>query len=220
VIASRSYGTKPRTRLSPNAIFIRGDVGSVAGAQAIAEETLSVLGGVDILVNNAASGHVFTGGSLTIPDSEWLACLEINFLSAVRLTSALLPGMLERASGVIVNITSGAALTAPAPLLHYAAAKAALNSYGKGLATEMAPRGVRVNTVSPGNVVTPGADAVRDEFTKAYGVTKEIVEAGIPLCRMGVPEDIAEMVGFLVSDRAAWITGSYFTVDGGEYPSI
>jgi NAD(P)-dependent dehydrogenase (short-subunit alcohol dehydrogenase family) len=82
---------------------------TVAGVQAIAEETLSLFGGVDILVNNAASGHVFTGGSLPIPDSEWLACLETNFLSTVRLTSALLPEMLERGSGVIVNITSGAA---------------------------------------------------------------------------------------------------------------
>jgi NAD(P)-dependent dehydrogenase (short-subunit alcohol dehydrogenase family) len=202
-----------------NATFIKGDVGSVEGVQAVAEQALALLGGVDILVNNAASGNVFTGGSLTIPDSEWLACLETCFLSAVRLTSALLPGMLERRSGSIVNISSGAALTPPAPLLHYSAAKAALISYGKGLATEMAPRGVRVNTVTPGNVVTPGADAVREEFTKAYGVTAEIVTSAIPLRRMGVPEDIAEIVGFLVSDRAAWTTGSNFIVDGGEYPS-
>jgi len=202
-----------------NATFIRGDVGSVKGVQAVAEQALALLGGVDVLVNNAASGHAFTGGSLTIPDSEWLACLETCFLSAVRLTSALLPGMLERGSGSIVNISSAAALTPPAPVLHYSAAKAALISYGKGLATEMAPRGVRVNTVTPGNVVTPGADAVRGEFTKAYGVTAEMVSSAIPLRRMGVPEDIAEIVGFLVSDRAAWITGSNFIVDGGEYPS-
>jgi NAD(P)-dependent dehydrogenase (short-subunit alcohol dehydrogenase family) len=203
-----------------NATFIKGDVGSVEGVQAIAEQSLVLLGGVDILVNNAASGYVFTGGSLTIPDSEWLACLETNFLSAVRLTSALLPGMLERGRGSIVNISSVAALVAPGPLLHYSAAKAALISYGKGLATEMAPRGVRVNTVTPGNVVTPGADAVRAEFTKAHGVTAEMVSSAIPLRRMGVPEDIAEIVGFLVTDRAAWITGSNFIVDGGEYPSI
>jgi NAD(P)-dependent dehydrogenase (short-subunit alcohol dehydrogenase family) len=204
-----------------DAAFIRGDVSSLEGVQAIVEQTSAILGGVDILVNNAASGHIYPGGSLTIPDSRWQDCFDTNFFSAVRLTAALLPGMLERKGGSIVNISSGAALTPPsAAMIHYSSAKAAMNAWSKTLATEMAPHGVRVNTVTPGNVATPGADAVRADFTKAFGITTEAVTAAIPLRRMGIPQDIAEMVGLLVSDRAGWITGSNFIVDGGQNPSV
>ena len=98
--------------------------------------------------------------------------------------------------------------------------EAAMNAWSKTLATEVAPHGVRVNTVTPGNVVTPGADVVRADFTKAFGITPEITTAAIPLGRMGVPQDIAEIVGFLVSYRAAWITGSNFIVDGGQNPTV
>jgi NAD(P)-dependent dehydrogenase (short-subunit alcohol dehydrogenase family) len=129
--------------------------------------------------------------------------------------------MLERKSGAIINISSGAALTPPSgAMIQYSSAKAAMNAWSKTLATEVAPYGVRVNTVTPGNVVTPGADVVRADFTKTFGITPEIVTATIPLGRMGVPQDLAEIVGFLVSDRAAWITGSNFIVDGGQNPTV
>jgi NAD(P)-dependent dehydrogenase (short-subunit alcohol dehydrogenase family) len=105
-------------------------------------------------------------------------------------------------------------------MIHYSSAKAAMNAWSKTLATEVAPHGVRVNTVTPGNVVTPGADVVRADFTKAFGITPEAVTAAIPLRRMGIPQDIAEIVGFLISDRAAWITGSNFIVDGGQNPTV
>ena len=203
------------------AAFIQGDVSSLAGAQAIVEQTSAIFDGVDILVNNAASGRIYPGGSLTIPDFGWQDDFNTNFFSAVRLTAALLPGMVERKSGSIVNISSGAALTPPSgEMIHYSSAKAAMNAWSKTLATEMAPHGVRVNTVTPGNVATPGADAVRADFTKAFGITTEAVTAAIPLRRMGIPQDIAELVGFLVSDRAGWITGSNFIVDGGQNPSV
>ena len=84
----------------------------------------------------------------------------------------------------------------------------------------IAPHGVRVNTVTPGNVTTLGADVVRADFTKAFGITAEAVTAAIPLRRMGIPRDIAEIVGFLISDRAGWITGSNFIVDGAQNPSV
>jgi NAD(P)-dependent dehydrogenase (short-subunit alcohol dehydrogenase family) len=204
-----------------DAAWIQGDVSSVAGVQAIVEQTSAIFGSVDILVNNAASGRIHPGGSLTIPDSEWQDDFNTNFFSAVRLTTALLPGMLEHKTGSIVNISSGAALTPPsAAMIHYSSAKAAMNAWSKTLATEMAPHGVRVNTVTPGNVATPGADAVRADFTKAFGNTTEAMTAAIPLRRLGIPRDIAELVGFLVSDRAGWITGSNFIVDGGQNPSV
>src|SRR6202048_1042460 len=204
-----------------DAAWIQGDVSSLEGVQAIVEQVSGILDGVDILVNNAASGRIYPGGSLSIPDSGWQDDFNTNFFSAVRLTAALLPGMLERKSGAIVNISSGAALTPPSgAMIHYSSAKAAMNAWSKTLATEVAPHGVRVNTVTPGNVVTPGADAVRADFTKAFGITSDAVAAAIPLHRMGKPEEIAEMVGFLVSDRAAWITGRNFLVDGGQEPAV
>jgi NAD(P)-dependent dehydrogenase (short-subunit alcohol dehydrogenase family) len=131
-----------------------------------------------------------------------------------------LPAMIERCSGVIVNISSVAALFPQIPLLHYSAAKAALITYSKGLAKEVASSGVRVNIVTPGNVESPGADAIRQDIFNAFGIDPSAVVAGIPLGRLGVPTDIAELVGFLVSDRTAWITGSNFIADGGESPGV
>ncbi len=198
--------------------FVQADVSSLGSIRDLAAQAVEHLGGVDILVNNAGATRSFPAGSLTIEDAEWQDALDTNYLSAVRLTAALLPGMLERGSGAVVNISSMAAIVPVAPLLHYGAAKAALITYTKGLATELAPRGVRVNTVSPGNVESPGADAIRHDLTQAMGIDPSALIAGIPLGRSGVPADIAEIVGFLVSDRASWITGSNFVVDGGQVP--
>jgi NAD(P)-dependent dehydrogenase (short-subunit alcohol dehydrogenase family) len=98
-------------------------------------------------------------------------------------------------------------------------AKAALNAYGKALAADVAPAGIRVTTVVPGNVLTPGADEIRQTFADAMGVSLADVTAGIPLGRPGDPRDIAEAVAFLASDRAQWLTGVTLTVDGGEIPA-
>ena len=132
-----------------------------------------------------------------------------------------MPALREAGAGsVIVNISSGAALTPAPPLAHYGAAKAALNAYGKALAAELAPAGIRVATIMPGNVLTPGADAIRQNFADAMGVSLTDTTAGIPLGRPGDPRDIAEAVAYLASDRAQWITGASLIVDGGELPSI
>ena len=210
----------PVADLTAGAHFIQADVSTLGGTRDLAAQAAEHLGGgVDILVNNAGASRAFPGGSLTIDDAEWVNALDANYLSAVRLTAALLPGMLERGSGAIVNISSMAAITPMSPLLHYSAAKAALITYTKGLATEVAPRGVRVNTVTPGNVESPGADHIRQTLASAMGIDVAAISAGIPLGRPGVPTDISEIVGFLVSDRAAWITGSNFIIDGGQAPN-
>ena len=198
--------------------FIEGDVSTVDGVEAIAAAALDRLGGVDVLVNNAGASGTFPGGSRTITPDAWQSVLDVNLLAAVRLNAALLPQMLERGSGVIVHISSSAAYLTPAPVLHYAAAKAGLTAYSKGLATELAAQGVRVNTITPGNVTTPGADEVREGIAGAFGVAAADLTAGVPL-GMGAPLDIAEAVAFLASDRGRWITGTDLVVDGGEKPT-
>ncbi len=209
-------------RTAPDSVehgaFVVGDVGTEEGAAAIAREAVERLGGVDVVVNNAGAARTFPGGSLTIAPGDWQASLDVNFLAAVRLNAALLPQMLERGTGSIVHIASTAAYQVPGALLHYGAAKAALVAYGKGLATELAPKGIRVNTITPGNVATPGADAVRDELAAGFGVSLADIHAGTPMGHIGRPEDIAEAVAYLVSDRAAYITGANLAIDGGELP--
>ncbi len=203
------------------AAFIPGDLSSADGVHAFASAALQHLGGVDVVVNNAGAARTHLGGIGTIPDDEWTDALDLNYLSAVRLNNALLPAVREAGAGsVIINISSGSAVLPAGPLAHYGAAKAALNAYGKALASELAPAGIRVTTVMLGNVLTPGADAIRQDFADAMGVDLAATTAAVPLGRPGDPRDIAEAVAYLASDRAQWVTGTTLTVDGGELPTF
>ena len=202
------------------AVFVVGDISTPAGARALAEETLGALGGgVDIIVNNAGAARAHLLGADQIPDDEWEDSLALNYLSAVRVNNALLPALRKSSEASIINISSAAALIAAPGLIHYGAAKAALIAYSKSLATELAPAGVRVNAITPGNVLTPGADEIRQTLADATNVSLEQMTATVPLGRAGDPRDIAEMVAYLASPRAQWITGANFIVDGGEHPA-
>jgi NAD(P)-dependent dehydrogenase (short-subunit alcohol dehydrogenase family) len=196
--------------------FVPADVRTRAGAEAIAAAAREMLGGVDIVVHNVGGARPHEG-ALAIPDEEWQDALDLNFLASVRLDSLLAPGMRTRRSGAIVHVSSGAVVTSAPPFLHYTVAKAALETYSRGLAADLAPFGIRVNTVSPGRTATPGGERTREQWASLDLAVGQDSTAP-PLGRDGQPDDIAHAVLFLVSERASWVTGSTLSVDGGEYP--
>jgi NAD(P)-dependent dehydrogenase (short-subunit alcohol dehydrogenase family) len=192
--------------------FVSGDVATSEGVDVIAAEALTVLGGLDILVNNAGGGSASMGGSWTIPDKEWHNSFELNLFAAIRLTNAVLPALRASKAAAVVNISSAAATMPFGPFAHYGAAKAALEYYSRTLAMELAPNGIRVNVVSPGVISTPGSA----EFAKTTpGFSTDMWIQNIPLRRIGEPEEIAEVVALLASDRGKFITGANYRVDGG-----
>ncbi|WP_037860350.1 SDR family oxidoreductase [Streptomyces sp. NRRL S-340] len=211
--ARSATGTAPQ-----GAAFVQADVSTRAGAEALASAAGEVLGGVvDIVVHNAGGARPHEG-VLAIADEDWQDALDLNFLASVRLDSLLVPGMRERRSGSIVHVSSAAVLTPVGPFLHYTAAKAALENYSRGLAQELAPSGIRVNTVTPGRVATPGGEATREQWARLNAAPGQVnADDTPPLGRDGRPDDIAQAVSFLVSDRASWLTGTSLVVDGGEF---
>ncbi len=183
-------------------------------------------GRVDILINNVGAVRLRLEGFLGTSDEEFEWSLQMNFLTAVRATRAALGPMLEQGGGTIVNTASINAFYEPdAGVIDYGAAKAALVNFSKSIAQEFGPKGIRINSVSPGPVATDlwlGEGGVADTVAKASGTdiasAREQIVAGMggfPTGRFTTPEEVATLVVMLASERTANVTGSEYVIDGG-----
>lgn len=197
------------------------DLSTASGPLALAEAG-TANGGIDILVNNVGAVTPRTSGFLSVTDDQWIASLTINLLAAVRMTRAVLPGMLAAGRGSIVTTGSVNAFLPDPLVIDYSAAKAALTNFCKALSKEVGPQGIRVNTVSPGPVATDlwlGAGGLAQTVASSTGADPSAVAASAATAaatgRFTQPGEVADLILFLASDRAANITGSDFTIDGG-----
>lgn len=222
--SARSAPEKPLEGVS----YVLADLATAEGVNDLASAVNQRWGAVDILINSVGGSTAPVGGFAALDDAVWFNELNLNFMSAVRLDRALLPAMLAKGTGVILHVTSiQRVLPLPESTTAYAAAKGALSTYSKSLSKEVTPKGVRVLRVSPGWIETEASVAFAERMglengTDYEGGKKLIMDwiGGIPVGRPAKPQEVADLITFLVSPRAASVSGSEHVIDGGTVPTV
>lgn len=208
--------------------YVEADLTTTEGSEALAKAAIERLGRIDILAHVIGGSSSPGGGFIKLTDEHWLAELNLNLLATVRLDRLLIPQMLEQGKGTVVHVTSiQSILPLPESTTGYAAAKAALRTYSKSISKELGPKGVRVNSVSPGWIMTDATGDFLKLLQDANGGTMEdarlsVLDAlgGIPIGRGAEPEEVADLIAYLASDRSAAIHGAEFIIDGGSVRTV
>lgn len=208
--------------------FVQADLTTAEGGEALARAAMERLGGIDILAHVLGGSSTPGGGFVALTDDHWLSELNLNLLAAVRLDRLLIPQMIARGAGAVVHVTSiQSVLPLPDATTAYASAKAALKTYSKSISRELGPKGVRVNVVSPGWIRTDGTEVFLKRLQEANGGSLEDARqlvldglGGIPIGRAAEPSEVADLIAYLASDRAAAVHGAEFVIDGGTVPTV
>lgn len=219
---------RSRPETLPEDAFIAADLTTDQGCISVAEAARQRLGGVDIIVHMLGGSSSPADGFGALSDTHWHQELDLNLFPAVRLDRQLVPDMIKQGHGVVVHVSSiQRQLPLPESTTAYAAAKAALSTYSKALSKEVSPKGVRVVRVSPGWIETEAAVRLTERLaaqagTDYAGGKKIIMDSlgGIPLGRPASPEEVANLIAFVTSDRAGAITGTEYVIDGGTVPTV
>ncbi len=186
--------------------LVEGDVSKFEDAEKMVKETVENLGRIDVLVNNA--GITKDGLLMRMAKEDFEKVIDINLVGTFNVTRNVIPLMIKQKSGRVINISSVVGVAGNAGQTNYSASKAGIIGFTKSLAREVASRNILVNAVAPGFIATDMTSILND-------AQKENINAQIPLKRMGTAEDVANLVKFLASDEASYITGQVINVDGG-----
>ena len=195
-------------------LAVEADLTKPGPIDAALSSTAERFGTIDCLVANIGNALTEERG-WDIPEESWSADLASNFWSGVRLVQKVIPSMLRAGSGSIVFTNSIAGLESHPAAIPYNAAKAALANYAKNLAVRLGPNGIRVNSVAPGNVIFPGG-YWQGEVESDAEAMRSMLDREVALRRFGRPEEIADLVVFISSDRCGFLTGSMIIADGGQ----
>ncbi len=204
-------------------VATQADVTNTEDVQHLIDETIKQLGRIDVLVNNA--GDAWVGHMVNTTDEEWRYCMEVNLFSAVRFTRGVVPHMRQQGGGRIINMSTALGHTPAGPFVDYNSAKAALLAFAKTMSFELAPDNILVNSVCPFLIHSPLLERSADSMVPVVGNSREQVYQNlanqfVALKRFGREEEVSALVVFLASDRASFITGSVYDIDGGIQKSL